>query len=155
MTICKLDLDDGGEPILLDVKRSDADRIVEAMFKDRQLGLDLVSCESRFDLAEHLTRQFKFSMKIAGPGLCTKRLLDHIRKETLEIEADPTDMGEWIDIVILALDGATRLAASPDQVIDALVARQTRNEGRVWTDWRTADPDKAIEHVRSHDQISG
>jgi hypothetical protein len=38
--------------------------------------------------------------------------------------------------------------ASPDQIAAALEAKQTRNEGRTWPDWRTADPDKAIEHVK-------
>lgn len=33
----------------------------------------------------------------------------------------------------------------------AIVAKQTKNEGRVWPDWRTADPNAAIEHDRSHD----
>lgn len=30
----------------------------------------------------------------------------------------------------------------------ALEAKQTKNEGRQWPDWRTAQPGKAIEHVR-------
>ncbi|MGH6882853.1 MAG: dATP/dGTP pyrophosphohydrolase domain-containing protein [Hypericibacter sp.] len=32
--------------------------------------------------------------------------------------------------------------------MDAVVAKQAVNEQRSWPDWRTADPDKAIEHVR-------
>ena len=33
--------------------------------------------------------------------------------------------------------------------IDALEALAERNEAREWPDWRTADPNKAVEHVRS------
>jgi hypothetical protein len=52
-------------------------------------------------------------------------------------------------VVILALDGAWRSGASPDQIIAALVAKQAKNESRTWPDWRSAAPDQAIEHVRT------
>lgn len=103
----------------------------------------------RFDFFAHLERQRAWSEKTFGPGARTAGVCDHIRKELIEIEADPGDTKEWIDVVILGLDGAWRSGATPQQIIDAIVAKQTKNEGREWPDWRTADPDKAIEHVRS------
>lgn len=78
-------------------------------------------------------------------------VVDHIRRELKEIEAAPTDLSEWVDVVILALDGAWRSGATPAQITAAIVAKQAKNEGRTWPDWRTADPDKAIEHDRSKD----
>lgn len=60
---------------------------------------------------------------------------------------------KWIDVVILALDGAWRTGATPAQIIDALVAKQTKNEARTWPDWRTAPADKAIEHVRADEPV--
>ena len=75
-------------------------------------------------------------------------MLDHIRKELLEIEAAPNDLAEWIDVVILAFDGAWRTGATPEQIVRALIAKQYKNETRKWPDWRTADPSKAIEHER-------
>ena len=102
-----------------------------------------------FDLLSHLGRQHEWSERTFGPGMRTKGVVDHIRKELCEIESDPTDITEWIDVVILALDGAWRAGASPEQIIATLVAKQTKNENRNWPDWRTADPDKAIEHVRT------
>lgn len=33
-------------------------------------------------------------------------------------------------------------------IIDAIKAKQAKNEARDWPDWRTRDPDKAIEHVK-------
>jgi hypothetical protein len=102
-----------------------------------------------FDFHAHLARQAAFSLKTFGPGPRTVGVCDHIRKELLEIEADPLDLGEWVDVVILALDGAWRCGGSPDQIIDGIVAKQTKNEGRNWPDWRSADPNKAIEHDRS------
>lgn len=110
---------------------------------------------ARFDFHAHLTRQREWSGKTFGPGDRAKGVVDHIRKELLEIEADPGDLKEWIDVVILALDGAWRSGATPDQIIAALVGKQTRNEKRDWPDWRTADPNKAIEHVRADAIRSG
>lgn len=107
--------------------------------------------DERFDFEAHLHRQREWSERTFGPGPRAKGVVDHIRKELAEIEADPGDLNEWIDVVILALDGAWRSGAMPREIISALVAKQTRNEGRVWPDWRTADPDKAIEHDRSKD----
>lgn len=104
-----------------------------------------------FDFAAHLQRQRGWSGATFGPGARVQGVVDHIRKELKEIEADPGDLKEWIDVVILALDGAWRSGASPSEIIDALVSKQTKNEGRVWPDWRTADPNKAIEHDRSKD----
>jgi ribA/ribD-fused uncharacterized protein len=81
-------------------------------------------------------------------------VIDHIRKELREIEADPTDVSEWIDVVILAFDGAWRHGATPDQIIAALVAKQAKNEARTWPDWRTLPQDRAIEHDRSGEQAA-
>ncbi|MGF7008134.1 dATP/dGTP pyrophosphohydrolase domain-containing protein [Aminobacter sp. BE322] len=101
-----------------------------------------------FDMLAHLQRQRDWSGHTFGPGSRTKGVVDHICRELREIEADPSDISEWIDVTILALDGAWRAGHTPDQVIAALVAKQAKNEARDWPDWRTADPDKAIEHIR-------
>lgn len=108
-------------------------------------------------LLGHLSRQIEFSRRTFGPGPRTAGLIDHIRKELGEIACDPTDLEEWIDVVILALDGAWRCAAEhhtttaaiAEAVVAQLVAKQTKNEGRTWPDWRTVGQDKAIEHDRS------
>ena len=103
-----------------------------------------------FDLISHLERQRAFSRKTFGPGARTKGVVDHIRKELDEIEADPSDITEWVDVVILAFDGAWRAGWEPSDIVAAIVAKQNKNEARIWPDWRTADPEKAIEHVRGH-----
>lgn len=101
--------------------------------------------------ADHLARQAAWSETTFGPGTRMTGVLDHIRKELDEIEADGDGVksDEWFDVVILALDGAWRAGWTPQEIVDAIVAKQTKNEGRVWPDWRTADPTKAIEHDRS------
>lgn len=99
--------------------------------------------------AAHLQRQREFSTRTFGPGPRTAGVIDHIRKELREIEAAPTDLDEWADVLILAFDGAWRAGHEPQAIIDAVVAKQARNEARTWPDWRTMPADAAIEHDRT------
>lgn len=99
--------------------------------------------------ADHLAHQREWSTQTFGPGSRTLGVLDHIRKELAEIEADPTDLAEWVDVIILAFDGAWRAGWEPQQIIDAIKAKQAKNEARKWPDWRTMSPDAAIEHDRT------
>lgn len=110
---------------------------------------------SPFNLLDHLERQRVFSERTFGPGKRTKMVADHIRKELVEIEAKPSDLTEWVDVILLALDGAWRSGATPAQIAEAIEAKQAKNEGRAWPDWRTSDPDRAIEHDRSRDAEAG
>jgi hypothetical protein len=107
-----------------------------------------------FDLVAHLHRQRRFSLDAFGPGQRTNGVLDHIGKELAEIREAPADLSEWVDVILLALDGAWRSGHEPEDIAQAIAAKQTRNEGRTWPDWRTADPDKAIEHVSSAESSS-
>jgi hypothetical protein len=102
-----------------------------------------------FDFEAHIVRQIEFSARTFGPGARTSGVIDHIRKELSEIEADPSDIYEWIDVIILGLDGAWRAGFTPSQIVEALVAKQSKNEARDWPDWRTVPMDKAIEHNRN------
>lgn len=102
-----------------------------------------------FSLREHLERQAAWSRDTFGPGPRTKGVIDHITKELAEIAADPTDLTEWIDVVILALDGAWRAGGTPEEIIATLVAKQAKNEARSWPDHRLASEDVAIEHERA------
>lgn len=98
--------------------------------------------------AAHLANQRAWSEKTFGPGMRLLGVLDHIRKELKEIESAPGDVEEWVDVIILALDGAWRAGWEPQQIIDAIKAKQAKNEAREWPDWRTMSADQAIEHVR-------
>lgn len=102
-----------------------------------------------YDLVEHLERQQDFSLSTFGPGKRTKGIIDHIRKELREIENDPTDLMEWIDVILLGLDGAWRSGNEPQEITQALHDKLERNKARNWPDWKAADPEKAIEHVRA------
>ncbi|HWK53111.1 MAG TPA: dATP/dGTP pyrophosphohydrolase domain-containing protein [Hyphomicrobiales bacterium] len=101
-----------------------------------------------FDLIQHLRRQRTFSERTFGPGHRTAGIIDHIRKELLEVERAPLDLFEWIDLVLLALDGAWRAGYASEQIAAALETKQTRNEQRAWPDWRSMPEGQAIEHER-------
>lgn len=102
-----------------------------------------------FDFAAHLQRQADFSLRTFGPGPRVEGVTDHIAKELQEVRDSKGDLKEWVDVVILGLDGAWRSGATPQQIIEAIVAKQAKNEGRTWPDWRTAPEGQAIEHDRS------
>jgi hypothetical protein len=114
------------------------------------------------DLKQHLIRQMAFSHATFGPGERMKGVVSHIRKELIEVELGNGEAAEWVDVVILALDGLTRRLAyctgqraDPELVAEIacnmILGKQRRNEARDWPDWRTADPERAIEHIREKD----
>lgn len=100
------------------------------------------------NLIEFLHRKYNHSVETFGPGKRVQGVCDHIRKELIEIETTDEE-NEWIDVILLAFDGAVRSGHTPEEIVAMLEAKQTKNEGRTWPDWRTADPDKAIEHVKN------
>lgn len=112
-----------------------------------------------FDLEAHLKRQIAFSRGTFGPGGRRGGVIDHIRKELIEVEQSCGSSSEWVDVVILALDGLTRTLVADGAGTDAaariacemIQGKQARNEERTWPDWRTAPEGKAIEHDRNHD----
>jgi hypothetical protein len=101
-----------------------------------------------FNLVEHLDRQKEWSFKTFGPKSNLQGLLQHILKELIEIEAKPDDIDEWIDVVILAFDGAWRQGYSSEDIARALFRKQYKNELRKWPDWRTVPEGQAIEHIK-------
>lgn len=110
--------------------------------------LDVVTSNEAIDVA-HLEQQRAWSRATFGSGPRTLGVLEHIRKELAEIEAAPADVEEWVDVIILALDGAWRAGWEPQQIIDAIKAKQAKNEARTWPDWRTMSEDQPIEHVQA------
>jgi hypothetical protein len=131
------------------------------------------------DLQDHLKRQMAFSKATFGPGNRKEGVIDHIRQELNEVSTDG-DPREWVDLVILSLDGLWRslkypkdsttknfvlwdernsepikIARTwgniPEIVVRLIEEKQSKNEQRDWPDWRTADPNKAINHDRSKD----
>jgi hypothetical protein len=103
-------------------------------------------------LESHLQHQREWSDKTFGPGPRAEGVVDHISKELVEILNAPWDLSEWIDVVILAFDGAGRAGFTPHQIITGLREKQAENELRTWFDWRTAPSGKAICHIEAAEQ---
>jgi hypothetical protein len=101
------------------------------------------------DVETYFARQIEWSRETFGPALRTGGVIDHIRKELKEIEANPHDLSEWIDVVILAMDGFWRHGGSASDLMPRLLAKQQKNMARTWPDWRTMSENSAIEHDRS------
>ena len=97
-------------------------------------------------LESYLTRQWEWSARTFGPGRRTMGILTHIRKELEEIVDNPTDLSEWIDVVILAMDGFWRHGGKPADLLPELLSKQRKNFARKWPENRPED--EAVEHVR-------
>lgn len=107
-----------------------------------------IQLNAEFDLVAHLRRQMAFSLRTFGPGTRTVGVVDHIRSELKEILAAPKDIEEWADVILLALDGAWRTGATPEQIAAAIEGKQAKNESRQWPDWREQPEGKPIEHIK-------
>lgn len=92
-----------------------------------------------------IKRQRRWSIETFGSGNRTEGVLRHIEREIAEVRAQPQDLEEWIDLVLLALDGAWRTGASPKQIMKALVAKQDKNFKRKW---HPASDDQPAEHIK-------
>mgnify|MGYP000558926254 CR=1 FL=1 len=113
---------------------------------DRPLAFDHPALDAAL-----LERQREFSLRTFGPGARAAGVVAHIRKELLEVEAAPADLSEWVDVMILAVDGAMRAGHAPAEVLTGYRAKLERNFARTWPDWRTMPADGPIEHVRAAD----
>lgn len=87
---------------------------------------------SNLELEEYTLRQRKWSERVFNPGKRTIGITEHIKKEIDEIRADPNDYKEWIDIIILAIDGYWRAGGDPAKLMQNLRDKQRINFARKW-----------------------
>ena len=99
-------------------------------------------------LVTQIRDQAHWSRRTFGPGRRTRGVCDHIRKELDEVEESGGVLDEWVDVLTLAIDGCWRTGASAGEIVTALRTKLLTNMEREWPDWRTCDPEKAIEHER-------
>ena len=88
------------------------------------------------------------------PNLWSRRthrgLVKHIQKECEEILAKPDDLEEWVDVIILAVDGAWRSGHSAEQISGMLEFKLYKNQQRTWK--VSEDPNVPNEHVRTDEE---
>jgi ribosome-binding ATPase YchF (GTP1/OBG family) len=97
-------------------------------------------------IGTYLHRQRDWSSEIFGTTRRTVGICAHIEKELSEIQDDPDDVREWIDVMILALDGYWRHGGKPEDLAEMLEAKQRVNFERSWP---AVQPDHMpTEHLR-------
>ena len=95
---------------------------------------------------EWVSEKIEWSYKTFGMAERAEGVCQHIEKELAEIRADPHDIKEWIDVILLALDGACRTGHKPKEVVEALIEKQSKNTTRAWPP--ISQEDKPIFHIK-------
>lgn len=96
--------------------------------------------------AEIYDSRAAWSLRTFGPGDRYTGVVAHIRRELVEIERDPSSVEEWVDVVMLAMDGAWRSAGADGATFwRAFAAKASKNEARKWA---PPDAEGVVEHVR-------
>ena len=92
-----------------------------------------------------IARQHTWSQRTFGTHTDTVGNCKHIERELVEARANPSDAMEWIDIAMLAFDGALRNGHHPKAICAAYGEKLAVNEARKWGPKIEGQP---IEHVR-------
>ena len=87
---------------------------------------------------------FGLNDETKGPNFETLCL--HIEKELAEVRDKPQDLSEWVDIILLAMDGYYRYGGR-DLGVD-LDRKHYLNQCRKWPDPATREPGTPTEHIR-------
>lgn len=120
---------------------------VQIEFAELETLVDATWASIGRSLEAYLLRQMGWSEEVFGEGLRTKGITAHIRKELEEIEAKPTDLEEWVDVIILALDGYWRHGGNPAHIMTHLQRKQDKNVARKWP--KPVSEDLPVEHDRT------
>ena len=58
--------------------------------------------------------------------------LEHLRREVVELQASPTDLSEWADVLILFLGSANKAGLAATELIAIAHEKMAINEKRQW-----------------------
>jgi hypothetical protein len=83
-------------------------------------------------LTDFIVKGGDWSRRTFGEGRRTVGICRHIQKKLAEIQADPDDTREWIDVILLAFDGYRRHGGRPEQLAAMLQWKQNHNMQREW-----------------------
>jgi hypothetical protein len=107
-------------------------------------GFAIVPVETSIDQAI-IARQHEWSQRTFGTHTDTEGNCKHIESEIAEARANPADVFEWVDIAMLAIDGALRNGHSPKAICTAYREKVEINIIRKWGEKIDGQP---VEHVR-------
>lgn len=108
----------------------------------------MASAEQLFSFLNFVERKMEHSTK-TWPNQSLLGVLAHVRKECDEIECEPLDSEEWVDLILLGIDGACRSGLTPEGLIWTLQHKLDINLSREWPE--PPSPDSPGEHNRSVD----
>jgi serine/threonine protein phosphatase PrpC len=114
--------------------------------QERALG------EAKDGLASYLREAREFSRSTFGEGYRTLGVTRHIEKEIAEVRANPLDLSEWVDIILLACDGYWRHGGEPENLLADMLAKFAVNKKREWP--KPASEDDPVEHDRALDRVA-
>jgi hypothetical protein len=97
-------------------------------------------------IIKYINEQIEWSKKTFGEGKRTEGICKHIEKEVNEIRQSPLDILEWVDVIILALDGAWRAGYTSDEIWKAMEKKHHINFTRRYP--KPSSQDEPVEHVR-------
>ncbi len=106
------------------------------------------------NFTNRLSRVVRWGRETHGEGDKQERLLNHIALEIEEVRESEGSPTEWVDLVILALDGLTRSYGDVTPLIAATKAAEEierkwdKNTTRDWPDPKKHPDDKPMEHIR-------
>ena len=89
----------------------------------------------------------EFSDSAFGEGPRTTGIIEHLKREIVELEQNPLDQLEWVDIMFLSIDGIRRLGYTPEQIVDFMEEKFAINKSRTWSDVK--DENIPITHKKS------
>lgn len=85
-----------------------------------------------FNLWKFLIEKNNWSINTFGHGQRTEGVIKHIEQELEEVRENPEDLMEWIDVILLAFDGAFRSGHTASEIVIALETKQQINTERTW-----------------------
>jgi hypothetical protein len=129
-----------------DILNFEADEMAAEILELPELKAIQVQAKVICPLTKYLERQKEWSIKTFGNGKRTLGIIRHIEKELKEVEAKPNDLTEWIDVIILALDGYWRHGGNTEIIMNILQAKQDNNFTRVYPFPKSGD--EPSEHIR-------
>lgn len=110
----------------------------EMLFAARQMNFDLIDLYRDHARWSQSTFGADDERGPLGP-------IRHLRKETDELEAAPTDPEEYADALLLLLDASRRAGIGLKELIAAARAKLEVNKAR---DWPKGRADQPVEHAK-------
>ncbi len=143
----------------LDRRRAEVrvnDRAQDAAVPDIQLIVienqqlrEQLKMEQFQNLGRYATEKMVWSKRTFGEGARTRGLLEHLRDEVNEVEKDPYDLTEWIDIMMLAIDGYWRHGGKNYRLMNDLWKKFEICKMRVYP--TPVGPEDMSQHIRGVD----